>query len=173
MMRMPMPGSWSTCDPTTTAAAGRIRSPASASSGRSSRRPSRSAAQTIAPPAQLVGDLLAGRVSTELGKVEPSYRPGVTLCDLREVLPDFITNIFKKAIPRIAREIPGFERPDAILTAVETRSSSPLRITRDHHTLQSENTPGLYPAGEGAGYAGGIISAAADGLRVAEAILGN
>jgi len=122
-------------------------------------------------PAQLVGDLLAGRASTELGKVEPSYRPGVTLCDIREVLPDFVTNIIKKAIPRIGREIPGFERPDAVLTAVETRSSSPLRITRDHKTLQSENTPGLYPAGEGAGYAGGIISAAADGLRVAEAIL--
>ena len=85
---------------------------------------------------------------------------------------EFVTNIFKKAIPRIGREIPGFERPDAVLTAVETRSSSPLRITRDHESLQSENTPGLYPAGEGAGYAGGIISAAADGLRVAEAILG-
>ncbi len=123
-------------------------------------------------PAQLIGDLLANRPSTELGKVEPSYRPGVTLCDLREVLPEFVTNIFKKAIPRIGREIPGFERPDAVLTAVETRSSSPLRITRDHQTLQSENTPGLYPAGEGAGYAGGIVSAAADGLRVAEAILG-
>lgn len=123
-------------------------------------------------PAQLVGDLLAGKPSTELGKVEPSYRPGVTLCDLREVLPDLVTNILKKAIPRIGREIPGFERPDAILTAVETRSSSPLRITRDNQTFQSENTAGLYPAGEGAGYAGGIISAAADGLRVAEAILG-
>lgn len=123
-------------------------------------------------PAQLVGDLLAGRASTELGKVEPSYRPGVTLTDIREVLPEFVTNIYKKAIPRIGREIPGFERPDAILTAVETRSSSPLRITRDPQTFQSENTAGLYPAGEGAGYAGGIISAAADGLRIAEVILG-
>ena len=122
-------------------------------------------------PAQLVGDLLAGRPSTELGKVQPSYRPGVSLCDIREVLPEFVTSIIKKAIPRIGREIPGFERPDAILTAVETRSSSPLRITRNHKTLQSANTPGLYPAGEGAGYAGGIISAAADGLRVVEALL--
>ncbi|MFT5410473.1 MAG: putative FAD-dependent dehydrogenase [Verrucomicrobiales bacterium] len=122
-------------------------------------------------PAQLVGDLLAGRASTELGKVEPSYRPGVTLCDIREILPDFVTNIIKRAIPRINREIPGFDRHDAVLTAVETRSSSPLRITRDNKTLESENTPGLYPAGEGAGYAGGIVSAAADGLKVAEAIL--
>ncbi|MFT4551032.1 MAG: putative FAD-dependent dehydrogenase, partial [Verrucomicrobiales bacterium] len=119
----------------------------------------------------LVGDLLAGRASTELGKVEPSYRPGVTLCDIREILPDFVTNIIKRAIPRINREIPGFDRHDAVLTAVETRSSSPLRITRDNKTLESENTPGLYPAGEGAGYAGGIVSAAADGLKVAEAIL--
>ncbi len=123
-------------------------------------------------PAQLLGDLMKGRASRELHDVRPSYRPGVTLGDLRDVLPEFVIENMRRAIPRIARNLPGFDTPGAILTGVETRSSSPLRILRDRDTLQSPAVRGLYPAGEGAGYAGGIISAAADGLRVTEAILG-
>ncbi len=120
-------------------------------------------------PAQLLGDFMKDRASTEVGFVKPSFRPGVTLTDLRECLPDFVVKAIKQAVPRIAKRIPGFDRPDAILTAVESRSSSPIRVTRGKD-MQSTGVQGLFPAGEGAGYAGGIISAAVDGIRVAEAV---
>jgi uncharacterized FAD-dependent dehydrogenase len=119
----------------------------------------------------MIGDFLANRASKELGSVKPSYTPGVTPGDLRACLPDFVVKTLREAIPAIDRTLRGFAMKDALLIGVETRSSSPLRITRDPATCQSINTPGLYPAGEGAGYAGGIISAAVDGMRVAEAIL--
>ncbi len=122
-------------------------------------------------PVQRVEDFLAGRASRGLGTVKSSYTPGVTPGDLRECLPEFVVRTLREAIPAIDRTLRGFAMPDALLIGVETRSSSPLRITRDPATCQSVNTPGLYPAGEGAGYAGGIISAAVDGMRVAEAIL--
>jgi hypothetical protein len=120
---------------------------------------------------QLIGDFLANRASRETASVKPSYTPGVTPGDLRACLPDFVVKTLRGAIPAIDRTLRGFAMKDALLIGVETRSSSPLRITRDPATCQSVNTPGLYPAGEGAGYAGGIISAAVDGMRVAEAIL--
>ena len=122
-------------------------------------------------PVQMIGDFLANRASKEVGSVKPSYTPGVTPGDLRACLPDFVVKTLREAIPAIDRTLRGFAMKDALLIGVETRSSSPLRITRDPATCQSINTPGLYPAGEGAGYAGGIISAAVDGMRVAEAIL--
>ena len=121
-------------------------------------------------PAQKVGDFLAGRPSSGPGTVAPSYRPGVTWTDLSRCLPDFVTRSLREAIPAIEEQIPGFSMHDAVLTAIETRSSSPVRVPRGED-LQSISTPGLYPAGEGAGYAGGIISAAVDGLRIAEAIV--
>ena len=121
-------------------------------------------------PAQLVGDFLGGRASTGLGTVEPSYKPGVQLCDLAGTLPDFALAAMREALPAFARQIRGFDQHDAILTAIETRTSSPIRIKRNDDDLQSLNTRGLYPAGEGAGYAGGILSAAVDGIRVAEAV---
>lgn len=121
-------------------------------------------------PAQLVGDFLKGQASTKLGSVLPSYTPGVTLTDLSTSLPDYAINAIKEALPVFEQTIKGFAMPDAVLTGVETRTSSPIRITRDQHSFQSINTQGLYPAGEGAGYAGGIISAAVDGLKVAEAL---
>ncbi|RYD34835.1 MAG: hypothetical protein EOP86_10005, partial [Verrucomicrobiaceae bacterium] len=117
-------------------------------------------------PVQTVGDFLAGRATRRLGGVQSSYRPGVTPGDLRECLPDFVIQTLRAAIPAIDKTLRGFAMPDALLIGVETRSSSPLRITRDPATCQSISTPGLYPAGEGAGYAGGIISAAVDGMRV-------
>lgn len=120
-------------------------------------------------PAQRVGDFLAGRASTALGPVEPSYKPGVRLCDLAEALPDYAITAIREALPVFDRQIQGFALPDAVLTGVETRTSSPLRIPRDAQ-YQSLNTRGLYPAGEGAGYAGGIMSAGIDGIRVAEAL---
>ena len=120
-------------------------------------------------PAQLAGDFLAGRASTGPGRVQPTYRPGVTLCELHTVLPERITSVLEQALPELDRKLHGFAAPDAVLTAVETRSSSPVRIVRDN-TYQTA-LRGLYPCGEGAGYAGGIMSAAADGLRVAERIL--
>lgn len=122
-------------------------------------------------PAQLLGDFLAGRPSTGPGKVNPSYQPGVTWTDLRRCLPDFVADTLREAIPHIARKLRGFDLPDAVLTAPETRSSSPIRIPRDPESLQCQGIEGLFPAGEGAGYAGGIISAAADGTRAAEAVL--
>ena len=120
-------------------------------------------------PAQLLGDFLAGRPSTALGSVTPSYRPGVTMTDLAECLPEFAVAAMREALVQFGREIPGYDHPDAVLTGVETRTSSPIRITRGAN-FQSLNTAGLYPAGEGAGYAGGILSAAVDGIKVAEAI---
>ncbi|KFN45021.1 NAD(P)/FAD-dependent oxidoreductase [Arenimonas oryziterrae] len=120
-------------------------------------------------PAQRVGDFLADRPTTELGSVEPSYKPGVTLCNLAGLLPAFATAAIREAIPEFNKQIRGFAMPDAMLTAVETRTSSPICIKRDA-TLQSLNTRGLFPAGEGAGYAGGILSAAVDGIKIAEAV---
>ncbi len=120
-------------------------------------------------PGQLIGDFLAGRASTALGSVKPSYTPGVRLCDLGTSLPDFAIEALKEAIPAFEKQIRGFAMHDALLTGVETRTSSPIRIKRDD-SLQSLNTLGLFPAGEGAGYAGGILSAGIDGIRVAEAV---
>jgi uncharacterized FAD-dependent dehydrogenase len=121
-------------------------------------------------PGQLVGDFLAGRPSTELGSVQPSYTPGVHLTDLSSALPDYATAAIREALPAFAKQIKGFDLPDAVLTGVETRTSSPICIRRNNDDLQSINTRGLYPAGEGAGYAGGILSAAVDGIEVAEAV---
>ncbi len=122
-------------------------------------------------PAQLLGDLLANRASTSQGDVKPSYEPGVVWTDLRECLPEYVIATLKQAIPQIAQKLPGYQLDDAVLTAAETRSSSPVRIPRDPATLVCTGIGNFYPAGEGAGYAGGIISAAADGMRVAEAVL--
>ena len=120
-------------------------------------------------PAQLVGDFLAKRPSQTLGAVQPTYRPGVTLCELHTVLPERITSVLEQALPELDRKLHGFAAPDAVLTAPETRSSSPVRILRDE-TRQSQ-LRGLYPCGEGAGYAGGITSAALDGILTAEAVI--
>ncbi|MDD1450582.1 NAD(P)/FAD-dependent oxidoreductase [Sphingomonas sp. H160509] len=120
-------------------------------------------------PAQRIGDLLAGRASTALGSVIPSYKPGVHMTDLSECLPEFAITALREALPAFGREISGYDHPDAVLTGVETRTSSPVRITRGDDFV-SLNTVGLFPAGEGAGYAGGILSAAVDGIKVAEAV---
>jgi uncharacterized FAD-dependent dehydrogenase len=120
-------------------------------------------------PAQRVGDFLAGRPSTALGEVVPSYKPGVTMTDLSKCAPDYAIEAIREAIPAFDRKINGFAMDDAILTGVETRTSSPIRIKRNT-AYESINTSGLYPAGEGAGYAGGILSAAVDGIEVAEAV---
>jgi uncharacterized FAD-dependent dehydrogenase len=120
-------------------------------------------------PAQLVGDFLAGRPSTSLGDVLPSYKPGVTPTDLALCLPDFAVVAMREALLAFDQQLPGFARPDALMTGVETRTSSPIRIPRGFD-FQSVNTAGLFPAGEGAGYAGGILSAGVDGIRVAEAL---
>jgi uncharacterized protein len=120
-------------------------------------------------PGQLVGDFLAGKPSTEFGSVQPSYKPGVKLGDLSQVLPGFAIEAMRQALPAFGRKIRGYDMADAVMTGIETRTSSPLRITRDDD-LQSLNVEGLYPAGEGAGYAGGILSAGVDGIRVAEAV---
>ncbi|HEY3699840.1 MAG TPA: hypothetical protein VGK97_10945, partial [Spongiibacteraceae bacterium] len=121
-------------------------------------------------PAQLVGDFIRGIPSTKLGEVEPSYQPGVRLGNLAHALPDYAIEAIREALPAFGKQIRGFDRDDAVLTGVETRTSSPVRITRDHDTLQSLNLRGLYPAGEGAGYAGGILSAGVDGIKIAEAV---
>ncbi|AXM96126.1 NAD(P)/FAD-dependent oxidoreductase [Pseudomonas plecoglossicida] len=120
-------------------------------------------------PAQLVGDFVAGKPSTALGSVEPSYKPGVTLGDLAPSLPDFAIEAIREALPAFDRQIKGYNLHDAVLTGIETRTSSPLRITRGAD-YQSLNLKGLFPAGEGAGYAGGILSAGVDGIRIAEAV---
>jgi uncharacterized FAD-dependent dehydrogenase len=120
-------------------------------------------------PAQLVGDFLRFQPSTQLGSVQPSYKPGITLTDLSNALPDYATAAIREALPVFDNQIKGFAMPDAVLTGIETRSSSPICIKRGED-FQSINTPGLYPAGEGAGYAGGILSAAIDGIKVAEAV---
>jgi hypothetical protein len=124
---------------------------------------------TYEAPGQLVGDFLAGRPSKEFGSVLPSYRPGVRLGDLSTCLPDYAIEAIREALPAFDRTLPGFAMNDALLTAVETRTSSPVRIPR-RDDFQSLNTEGLYPAGEGAGFAGGILSAAIDGIKVAEAV---
>jgi uncharacterized FAD-dependent dehydrogenase len=121
-------------------------------------------------PGQLVGDFLAGRPSTEFGEVIPSYKPGVHLTDLSTALPDFAIEAIREALPAFAKQIKGFDLADAVLTGVETRTSSPIRIKRNKDDYQSVNVIGLYPTGEGAGYAGGILSAAVDGIEVAEAV---
>ena len=120
-------------------------------------------------PAQRVGDFLAGRASEQLGEVTPSYKPGVYLTDLAQCLPPFAVDALREALPVFGRQIPGYDHPDAVMTGVETRTSSPVRITRGAD-FQSLNTRALFPAGEGAGYAGGILSAAIDGIKVAEAV---
>jgi hypothetical protein len=120
-------------------------------------------------PGQLVGDFIAGRASARLGSVEPSYKPGVQLGDLRAAMPAYVIDAMREALPAFAGKIKGFDMPDAVLTGVETRTSSPLKMPRGEN-LQSSNTRGLYPAGEGASYAGGILSAGVDGIRVAEAL---
>ncbi len=123
-----------------------------------------------AAPAQLIGDFLANKPSTHFGEVLPSYTPGVHLTNLESALPEFAISAIREAIPAFARQIRGYDLADGLLTGVETRTSSPIRIKRDDDTLQSINTNGLYPCGEGAGYAGGILSAGVDGIRVAEAV---
>jgi len=120
-------------------------------------------------PGQLVGDFIEGKPSTQLGSVEPSYKPGVHLTDLATALPDYAIEAIREALPAFDQQIKGFAMKDAVLTGVETRTSSPLRITRGDD-CQSLNVRGLYPAGEGAGYAGGILSAGVDGIKVAEAV---
>jgi uncharacterized FAD-dependent dehydrogenase len=124
---------------------------------------------TYAAPSQLVGDLLENRASKELGGVMPSYRPGTAPGELAACLPGFAVDAMREALGAFAKDIPGFAMHDAVLTGVETRTSSPIRIGRGPDG-QSLNTPGLYPAGEGAGYAGGIMSAGVDGIRIAEAV---
>ncbi|GLQ32580.1 NAD(P)/FAD-dependent oxidoreductase [Litoribrevibacter albus] len=121
-------------------------------------------------PGQLVGDFIKGVPSTELGDVVPSYKPGIKLTDLAPSLPDYAIEAIREALTAFGKKIKGFDRDDAILTGIETRTSSPVRIKRDNDSLQSLNTRGLYPAGEGAGYAGGILSAGVDGIKVAEAL---
>ncbi|HWU13403.1 MAG TPA: NAD(P)/FAD-dependent oxidoreductase, partial [Caulobacter sp.] len=120
-------------------------------------------------PAQKVGDFLAGKPSEALGEVQPSYRPGVTMTDLAQCLPAFAIEAMREALPVFGRQIAGYDHPDVLMTGVETRTSSPVRITRGKD-FQSLNVAGLFPAGEGAGYAGGILSAAVDGIKVAEAV---
>lgn len=122
-------------------------------------------------PVQLVGDFLNDKVSTSIGNVEPSYKPGYTFVDLRECLPQFVTDTMKEALQKLDNKLNGFALHDAVLTGVETRSSAPIRIVRDEDTLQSVNVSNLYPCGEGAGYAGGIVTAAVDGIKCAEKII--
>ncbi len=122
-------------------------------------------------PAQLIGDFLGNKSSQQLGEVSPSYTPGVHLTNLESALPKFAIDAIREAIPAFAKQIKGYDMPEAILTGVETRTSSPIRIKRDDETLQSINTKGLYPCGEGAGYAGGILSAGVDGIKIAEAVM--
>ena len=126
--------------------------------------------KTYKAPAQLVGDFLKHQPSSLCGNVKPTYRPGVTWCDLHSVLPEKITGALEKALPLLDGNLKGFAHPDAVLTAPETRSSSPVRILRGEDK-QSVSLRGLYPAGEGAGYAGGIMSAAIDGMLCAEALI--
>jgi len=133
------------------------------------RRAFEAGGRSYAAPVQRVGDLLAGRASRALGSVVPSYQPGVEVADMAACLPGFAIEAIREALGWFAREISGFAMHDAVLTGVETRTSSPIRIVRgaNGHSL---NTRGLFPAGEGAGYAGGIMSAGVDGIRVAEAV---
>lgn len=121
-------------------------------------------------PGQLMGDFVAGKASTDFGAVIPSYKPGITLTDLAQILPEFAVTALREAFPAFDKQIKGYFKHDAVLTGLETRTSSPIRIKRDDVSLQSLNTRGLFPAGEGAGYAGGILSAGVDGIKVAEAV---
>ncbi|WP_208279895.1 NAD(P)/FAD-dependent oxidoreductase [Massilia oculi] len=125
---------------------------------------------TYDAPGQLMGDFVKGRPSTEFGAVIPSFRPAVHLTDLATSLPDYAIVALREAFVAFDKQIKGYYKEDAVLTGVETRTSSPIRIRRNNDDLQSLNTRGLFPAGEGAGYAGGIMSAAVDGIRVAEAV---
>ncbi len=124
---------------------------------------------TYAAPAQRVGDFIQGRPSKKLGHVVPSYKPGLTPTDLSSCMPDYVICAIREAVNAFGRQIKGYDMADAVLTGVETRTSSPIRIKRDE-TFQSLNTQGLFPAGEGAGYAGGILSAGVDGIKIAEAV---
>ena len=119
-------------------------------------------------PCQRVEDFLAGRPSEAAGRVKPTYRPGVVYTDLHRCLPPFVSETLALALPVLGRRLKGYDDPDALLTGVETRSSSPVKLVRDEH--YEANIRGVYPCGEGAGYAGGILSAAADGMRCAEKI---
>jgi len=125
---------------------------------------------TYAAPSQSVGAFLAAGRRSDPAQVVPSYQPAVIACDLDACLPDFVSAALREALPAFESSIAGYADSGALLTAVETRTSSPVRISRDAKTLESVNTPGLYPAGEGAGYAGGILSAAIDGIKVAEQV---
>jgi uncharacterized FAD-dependent dehydrogenase len=125
---------------------------------------------TYNAPGQLMGDFVAGRASTDFGAVVPSYKPGITLTDLAQILPEFAVTALREAFPAFDKQLKGYFKHDAVLTGLETRTSSPIRIKRRDDTLQSLNTKGLFPAGEGAGYAGGILSAGVDGIKVAEAV---
>lgn len=125
---------------------------------------------TYQAPGQLIGDFLVNKPSTQFGEVIPYYTPSVHLTNLDNALPEYVISAIREAIPQFAKQIKGFDLPDGILTGVETRTSSPIRIKRNDNDLQSINTKGLYPTGEGAGYAGGILSAGVDGIRVAEAV---
>lgn len=129
----------------------------------------RAGGESYRAPAQLVGDFLAGRASTGAASVQPTYRPGVVWCDLHQILPEKITGALARALPQLDRNLAGFSHPDAVLTGPETRSSSPVRIVRGEDRQCS--LPGLYPSGEGAGYAGGIMSAAIDGMMSAEMLI--
>ena len=150
-----------------------IRSTESHSSGSWETRAFELGGSDYFAPGQLVGDFLKRQRSTDFGGVLPSYTPGVRLTDLAQPghgsLPDYVLDAIREAMPAFDRQIKGFAMPDAVFTGVETRTSSPLRITRGAD-LQSVNVQGLYPAGEGAGYAGGIMSAGVDGIEVAEAV---
>ncbi len=127
-------------------------------------------AQGFAAPVQTLGDFLKGNVSKEFGSVKPSYRPGTYYKDLNGCLPPFVTNALREGITHFGKQLAGFDMPDAVLTGVETRTSSPVRILRNND-LQAEGAQGLFPAGEGAGYAGGIVSAAVDGIKCAEDLM--
>lgn len=122
-------------------------------------------------PIQKVGDFIKNIKTIDIGKVKPTYKPGVTMSNLNEILPEFVSETLKEAIPELDKKLKGFGENDALLTSVETRSSSPVQITRDKETLNSINVQGLYPCGEGAGYAGGIMTAAIDGIKCAIKIL--
>lgn len=121
-------------------------------------------------PAVRYGDLVNGKVTDKFGKVVPSYKPGVRPADFSTIFPEAVLDTLKDGVAEMGRKIKGFDSPDAVLTAVETRSSSPVRILRDRETYQSINVPGIFPCGEGAGYAGGIMSSAIDGINCANAL---
>jgi uncharacterized FAD-dependent dehydrogenase len=125
---------------------------------------------TYDAPGQLMGDFVAGRPSTAFGSVIPSYKPQVHLTDLATILPEFAVTALREAFPAFDKQVKGYFKEDAVLTGLETRTSSPIRIKRRDDDFQSLNTRGLYPAGEGASYAGGILSAGVDGIRVGEAV---